>query len=87
MMTMLRTLLLVGLVACASSKNNPDAGTGNKDGTVVQIDAFGGPSFGEQCATSSDCQAGGYCVDGANSNVCTYGCDQGCPDGWNCRAV
>ncbi len=87
MTTMLRTLLLITLVACASSNNKPDAGGDNPDGSGLPVDAFGGPSFGELCTTSDQCQAGGYCVDGANDDVCTYGCDAGCPEGWNCRVT
>jgi len=82
MTTMLRTLLLVSLVACASSKNNPDAGGTDGDAGVIIPDAFGGPSFGAGCDTSSECVDGGYCVEGTNDQgICTYGCAQGCPEG------
>src|SRR6185369_11937162 len=46
-----------------------------------------GPHFGETCQTSQDCAPNGYCVETGSNHVCTYGCDAGCPEGWNCRVI
>jgi hypothetical protein len=85
----LHVVVLSALVAgaCGPSSGKPDAGNGNLDGNGLAIDAFGGPKFGEECTTSDDCKPDGFCVEGSGHDVCTYGCDAGCPEGWNCRAT
>jgi hypothetical protein len=88
MKTTLRILVLVVFAACGpSSSGTVDSGGLQTDAPPYMPDAFGGPNFGQLCTTSNDCGPGGYCVESQNGNICTYGCDQGCPDYYHCRAT
>jgi hypothetical protein len=60
----------------------PD-GAGPKDGaTDTPLSGFLGP-----CSGNSDC-ASGWCVVGPEgAALCSRLCDEGCPEGWECRAV
>jgi hypothetical protein len=88
----MRTIQLIGvfvfvvvfgaLAACGGSNARPDGG--GKQDAPASTDAS---LFGAPCTTSGDCVNAGYCVDGPAGKVCTYGCDAGCPTGWNCRVT
>jgi hypothetical protein len=43
----------------------------------------GSGCFGEPCLEGAQC-ASGWCVELAGDGVCTSGCQDGCPDGWEC---
>jgi hypothetical protein len=79
----IHTLVLAALVACGgpSARTNGDAGKMDAP-TVTDASMFGAP-----CTTSGDCVNAGYCVAGPAGQVCTYGCDTGCPQGWDCRGT
>ena len=79
--------VIAAVIACGPSSSNQGDDTVFDDaGPTIVVDAFGGSKFGEECTTSDDCQPDGFCVEGSNHDVCTYPCDAGCPEGWNCRA-
>ncbi len=71
--------LALALVACGGGSDRPDAGLG--DGGT---DALSGPELGAHCETSDDCGTG-FCVATPTGNVCTYSCERGCPEEWDCR--
>lgn len=82
--TNLRVFILVAIAAagCGSSGARPDAGEGVDDAVLPDASPFG-----TSCTTSSQCPNGGYCVEGYGGKVCTYSCDGGCPQTWDCRVV
>ena len=77
----LATALAALAIGCGPPSARTDAG-GPADSALPDASPFGTP-----CATSADCPAGGYCVEGYGGRVCSYGCEQGCPDTWDCRAT
>jgi hypothetical protein len=85
------SIALLALAACGPGATTPDdSGGGGIDG-ATRPDAEppppdAGPDLGEACDTSADCP-GGFCVEGPDGDVCTYGCTDGCPEGWSCRIV
>ena len=81
----LRVLVIAVLVAaagCGSPRARADG-----DGGVVDATLPDASPFGTSCETSSECPGGGYCVAGYGAKVCTYACDAGCPDTWECRVT
>lgn len=90
---------MIALGACGAEGTAPttDAPTGGIDAAAV-IDAAPladasipqdaiNDHIGDPCTTSSECPDNGYCVEGADGNVCTYECVGDCPFGYHCRVA
>ena len=61
-------------------------GGGTQDGGGA-LDALPGVGeFGYPCKSNADCLSG-YCVEGADSTVCTDTCVTNCSKGWGCKSV
>jgi len=67
-----------------------DTDTGGAVDTTQPPDGSGGEiiegDFGAACQGNGDCTSG-YCVEGPEGFVCTKGCDEECPSGYDCRGV
>ncbi len=96
---LITALVTLGLgAACGgdddgSSNANADADTAVADIAVDAAGDTGRPPpdtsprlLREPCETNEQC-ASGWCVPTADGPVCTDGCDDGCPAGWECGLV
>ena len=43
-------------------------------------------TFGAPCVNNSDCFSG-WCVEGLEGFICTEGCGEACPEGYDCKGV
>ena len=74
-------LAVFAAVSCGTPAGRPDGGEVD-DGPTTDASPFG-----TSCTTSSQCPGNGYCVVGYGGHVCTYSCDAGCPETWDCRVT
>ncbi len=74
-------LVVIAAASCGSSSARPDGGD------VGDAELLDASPFGTSCTTSSECPGNGYCVVGYGGHVCTYACDAGCPQTWDCRVT
>jgi len=97
------TLVIAGVGACGGDDTGQRRDvTGEEDGTAdvdtaAPVDTFVAPDtmpadtagtvlFGEPCGDNIACDSG-WCVPSASGLVCTHGCEDGCPTGWECGRI
>ncbi len=80
-------MLVIGLVACASSHTTGPGDDAGVVDAVVIADASGKP-FGEPCTDGLECASGTcYQAHPPDPGFCTSICNFDCPEGYACKTV
>ena len=53
---------------------------------MVDLGPKGSEPFGGFCQTNTDCESS-WCIASTEGPYCTKNCDDGCPEGWACKAI